>query len=416
MGAVFTVAFAASVVLAVVGTGRGLMRGIVAKAEEALPPDVLTVKPKSANVLMFNVSAPGLDRRTVDRIRALPGVGFVAPQMALKMPLRANGTVMGQTAETDCFVVGVEGAAVADSINSGMSFDDPADTRPDDNHETAPIPVVIPRIFLDMYNQAYAESVGLPKINEDFMKGKHFTLVLGGSVLLGEAGNPTRKARWLKCRIVGMTSNPSYMRAGLMIPLSRAESLNAWWSGAPADRYSSAFVKVRDTQEADAVARSIRRMDLVVESQNEFLGKIRFASRAATAMGAVFAAIVVAIGAVGILNTFALIMAERREEVLLLRAVGATRRRVMALYGSEAAVIGLAGGTLAAAVCGTALWLVDRRIASATADWAAYIPRQVFAVTPAMLGAVVAGAVVAGLMAAGPAILRVTTRGGGEGA
>jgi len=69
--------------------------------------------------------------------------------------------------------------------------------------------------------------------------------------------------------------------------------------------------------------------------------------------------------AVNIGNTFALIMLERRGEIGLLRAVGATRRATMGLLLAESVVLGLAGGAIGSG----AAWVTARLVNQALARW-----------------------------------------------
>ena len=63
-----------------------------------------------------------------------------------------------------------------------------------------------------------------------------------------------------------------------------------------------------------------------------------------TTMLLVFAGVSVVVGSFVIWNTFNVLVAQRRREVALLRAVGATRRQVLAGVLIEAGVIGLVSG------------------------------------------------------------------------
>lgn len=404
LGTILVVAFAAAVVTAVAAVSFGFLRGMVEKAEAALPPDILTVKPKSMDISFLSLTAGGLTPQAVSRIEKLPGVEWVSPQLALRMPLRASGSVLGQSAETDAVVVGVGPEVVRDDLFPGYDFNDPPDLGEDNDHSTAPVPTVVPRFFLDMYNLAYAESVGLPKINESFLRGKDITLHLGETYLLGSTGNEGGKTRQVTLRVVGLTSNPSLM-SGIMIPLSRAESLNEWYTGKKTRNYNAAHVKVAEPSRFDEITSAIRSMDLIVESQRERLDQIRFVARAGSVTVGAFAAVILVIAAVSILNTFALIMNERRGEVGLLRAVGGTRRTVTALYAAEAAAVGLLGGLAGALVSGLLLSLLDRKILSSLPQ-VTFLPERLFAVTPSLLFLCAFGVAVVCLAAALPVIRR----------
>ena len=60
----------------------------------------------------------------------------------------------------------------------------------------------------------------------------------------------------------------------------------------------------------------------------------------------VFAGVSVVVGSFVIWNTFNVLVAQRRREVALLRAVGATRRQVQLLFLTEAAALATLGGAL----------------------------------------------------------------------
>ena len=60
----------------------------------------------------------------------------------------------------------------------------------------------------------------------------------------------------------------------------------------------------------------------------------------------VFAGVSVVVGSFVIWNTFNVLVAQRRREVALLRAVGATRRQVLAGVLVEAGVVGVVSGVI----------------------------------------------------------------------
>src|SRR5690606_14823335 len=115
---------------------------------------------------------------------------------AARFPLRAEGYLMGQGLSTDAVVHGVPRQLVADALSDDVSW----------STQTLGVntwPVVGSQYFLDLYNLGYARSAGLPLIDEDFVLGKHFDLVLGENTIgLGRTEEPVRR---LRLRIVGMT-------------------------------------------------------------------------------------------------------------------------------------------------------------------------------------------------------------------
>lgn len=393
---VLVIAFAVAVVMVVVALGFGFVRGIVVKAREAFPPTVLMVKPRTLNVSILSFNTGVINDRVLESVRKMPGVEYAAPQLALKMPLRAEGEVMGQTAETDALVVGIGPEVVKSDVRSGFKFDY-------DETSTEPVPCIVPNLFLDMYNLAYAESMSLPKINDNFAMGKTFKLMMGETYLFGDAGNNTGKKMEVKCRIVGLSPNPS-LKAGVLIPLRYAQEFNRWYTGKDASSYSAMHVKVAEVSQVDGATSAIVAMNLVVDNPKSDLEKFQFVAGAAGAILALFALAIAAIAAVGIFNTFSLIMSQRRGEAGLMRAVGATRRVVAGLYLLEVGAIGFCGGILGALFSSALLRWADGEILGRLPK-VSFLPEHLFATSPLIAFGCVLGAIALSVAATLPVII-----------
>lgn len=393
--AVFVITFTVCVVMVVGALSLGFLGGVIRKAEEVFPPGMLMVRPRSLNVSVLSLNTAAITSHTVEAVRKLDGVEYVAPQLALKMPMRAEGEVLGQGASTDALVVGIDPIVVKEELRKGMRFEYEADT-------SAPIPCVMPRYFLDMYNLAYSESLGLPKINETFAMGKTFELHLGESIITGE-GN---KMRTVTCKIVGLTPNPSLF-VGALIPLRNAEELNRWYTGKQTAEYTAMHVRVRNLAKIDEITSRIESMKLTVESQRQLFERLQFLARAIGLLSAVFAMVIALIAAVSVFNTFSLIMTQRRGEVGLLRAVGGTRNEVTTIYMAEAALIGLISGILGVSASWGVLRWADQE-AIKLLPRVSFLPEQLFALDWRMAVACIAGAAVFSLLATLPVILKTT--------
>src|SRR5690606_2775145 len=108
----------------------------------------------------------------------------------------------------DAVFIGVNGELMKGAVREGYTFSF-------DETTSQPIPVIVPQLFLDMYNLGYADGVGFPKINEEFLIGKRFTLELGENYITGAT---TGKKQVLICQIVGLSADSSLI-AGVYIPL-----------------------------------------------------------------------------------------------------------------------------------------------------------------------------------------------------
>jgi ABC-type lipoprotein release transport system permease subunit len=399
LSAVLVIAFTVGVVLAVASLCNGFLRGVVQKAAEIFPPSVLMVKPKTLNVAMLSFNAAYIDKQVIDKIRTMPGVESARAQLSMKMPLSMEVEIYGQHAETDGVVVGVEPETVLDDVEPRYSFQYDADS-------TQPVPAVMPRFLLDMNNLAYADSVGLPKINENFILGHDFVLHIGTTIFMGAGGN--NKATDVHCKVVGLSSNPSLV-AGIYIPLKHAEELNKWFTGKETETYTALQVSVKDLDKLDEVTSSIAAMNLQVEGNKQTFETIRFTTRAAGIVIALFATVIVIIAIVSIVNMFSLILVQRSGEAALMQAVGGTRRLISGLYGAETLVLGFAGGLLGVLITLPLLRFLDRRVLGALPNYA-FLPPRLFAASGWLALLCIVGATLVSLLAVLPTVTRTVKR------
>lgn len=347
--AVFVIAFAVLVALAVTAISTGLLKGLQQRAADLFPPTVMMVKPKTVSLAMLAFNTAVIDQAAVDKIQDLPGVAKVEPQLSLRVPLRMEVEIAGQYAVTDAVVIGVEPSTLASSVRIGTTFAY--------NEATSqPIPCLVPRLLLDMYNLAYADSIGFPKINEDFLIGKKFTMDLGQTYLAGGAGGKQTK---MLCQVVGMVSDASLV-PGVYMPIEYAREINRWYTGNDDQPYTALRVIIDNPLQVDSVTGALSGMGLMVEGNRWAYDSITAAIRISTLLLYTFAVIILIVTTFSILNLFSLIMAHRTGEMRLFLAVGATRRSLRWLYFSEALAIALAGAIAGGCVAFFALRGIER--------------------------------------------------------
>jgi putative ABC transport system permease protein len=85
-------------------------------------------------------------------------------------------------------------------------------------------------------------------------------------------------------------------------------------------------------------------------------------------------AVALLVGAVGVANIMIISVLERRSEIGLRRALGATKAHIRTQFLSEAVLLGLLGGTV-----GVALGAASTAIYAHTKHWATDIPTQAWA-------------------------------------
>jgi len=399
--------------------GAGVKRVVLG---EIFPIDKLEVVPKTLDVdlgpLKMGLGADDLDQAAVERLRAIPGVRGAYPKMKLTVPAIATGgeKLLGRPFATELVADGIDPALVAGDVAPGYEFrdfEDPADPRNtaarvpctadtacpahqycEDLPKGAPlttprvclpyIPVLISNHLHELYNGSIARAHGLPRINPEFAIGITGKLWFGESMISKATGTPIRRRGML----VGFSARA--MTIGATLPIGYVKRMNVAFGGPEAaTRYHSVLLEV-DKDRITAVAGAVSAAGFSLEDTG--------AERAGL-MIAVFmlvfgliGATIVGIAAVNIMHTFFMIIYERKREIGILRAVGASRADIRRLILGEAAAVGLATGTLGV---GTALAFA-RLCDFVSARWLPdfpYKPASYFSFSPALVGAALGFAV-----------------------
>ena len=340
--AVLAIAIGIGIFHLVTALAFALRSQVLEKIEAIFPEHTLLVRAPSIELgpLAFSPGAlvPRITPQAIAMIRDVPGVLAVYPMLPLQVPALATGNLMGYSGSTDVAVYGVPPELIKPEVTGrrGFYYADPAQ---------APVPVVVSRYFVDLFNLGLAESQGLPKLTDKAVIGRQFELVLGASLLDIEEGASTASQRRVRAEVVGLTRNPNLL--AIAIPLEYVREFNRWYHGPDVkEQYVQAQVALASTEAYDVVAKEIEGLGLEVEGRRETAQRLRLAVNGAVFVLMLFGLAVLAMALVNIINTFSLIMLERRGELGLLRAVGATRSGATSLLLLESSLIGLTGGLL----------------------------------------------------------------------
>lgn len=231
-----------------------------------------------------------------------------------------------------------------------------------------PLPAVINPLLLEVFNSDMARSLGAAPVGSlAVLYGIRFHVAFGDSFFTQDAART--KQAYKQAQVVGFSRKAPEL--GVSLPLSIVQHWNGRLRGEdPAGAFDAVLV---ETAGNEAVPRVIA----AAEDLGFSLSRKSRAARTAgaviffTALGLVLLALVVlAVAAVQIAQTFAMLVHERRKEIAILRALGATGVEVSVLVLGEAAVLGLAGG-----VAGVVLaWLAAAAVDAAAQQWLANVP------------------------------------------
>lgn len=334
-----------------------------------------------------------LDDQIVRQLAARPEAARVLPRMSLGFPAFGAGSFNGAelAVEIGGAADGIDPSYVVDDAGLGAKehaffadvfrdWDAPGAPRtapagaactppPPDGASTCPrpdryycdradrtchhrVPVVLSPTMLELYNSEFAKSHGTPLIDSDFAKfiiaqgglGRmRFQIRLGVSVFGAGAGG-SGKQREIEAVVVGIS--PKAKRIGMTVPLGYIQRWNREFVGQEAsETYSSIVVTLRDHDRLAFFAQWLQdELDLRIEdSLGEKFATAVFVIRLVLVL---ISLLIIGISAINIAHNFFMQVTERRRELGLLRAVGATAADVQLIVLGEAGLIGLLGGLL----------------------------------------------------------------------
>ncbi len=184
----------------------------------------------------------------------------------------------------------------------------------------------------------------------------------------------------------------------ITVPLGYVKRWNKRYAGTEqAARYSSVVMVVDSKEEITPLAAHAKELGFdLAASEGE---KVGLFITLATVLFTLISVIIITIAAINISHTFMMLISERRREIGVLRAVGASRRHIRLVVLGEAAVVGLISGVLGVLLALAAGWGCDWYSASRIPDFP-FKPETYFIFSPALLGMSVAFAVIFSLVGA----------------
>ena len=167
-------------------------------------------------------------------------------------------------------------------------------------------------------------------------------------------------SREQKLKIVGVSDlDPESMRgptrARVFLPLKLAESLHVMQptdlrevsrgaSDQPA--YSSISVRVKNPSQIQSVEDAIKKMGFTTFSIVDASRSLQQVFKVLYAFLGIFGSLALAVASIGIVNTLVMAILERRREIGIMKAIGASDADVRKLFFAEAGAMGIFGGVI----------------------------------------------------------------------
>jgi putative ABC transport system permease protein len=335
--------------------------------------------------LLFSSTPPGIEPDDVEALRAVPGVKNVYPKLKLAFPSSARGgkELFGYDVGTSEMIAdGIDPLLVKDELSQAgaagaVAFEDPL-AKPGPSCEndggctapqyceiasgakagkcSDPVPALVSRYMVEIFDKSIAPAHRLPPIGQTLLSRAHgvtFSMRLGES-LLGKSkqGSP----RTVRARIAGISKRS--IDLGLTVPLAVAARWNEEFAGrAAATRFSSVIVEVGSNSDTSAAlaagaARKLAPKDTRARDVSVLI-------TGTMGLLALVAAVIFLVSASNIAYTFRVLVTERRSEIALYRAVGASGGDMRAWMLSLALVVGVAGGAVGLGVARLLAFFAD---------------------------------------------------------
>ena len=335
--------------------GAGLRR-VVGEVFPVSTREVEAVVPQLA--IGSLLGEPKIDDATAERLRKLRGVAAVYPKMSLRIPAvtRYNGMFFGREIHMGLEIVATGLMPELIGQDARMPFDDPGEGKP--------IPVVVNRRLLELYNKVFAPQRGLPRLTESMLIGFQIPVELGRSYV---AGKTLPNAQEGSLQLVGFSDRATL--AGVSLPLAAVKRINQRF-GADGETYSSVLIRAQNPDDVSDLAAAVKKLGLEIdETERSRALQIGAAVELVTLALSLLAALITCLAAVNTMQAFYASVRERTREIGVLRAVGATRGDVAAVVLAEAAATGLGGGLVGVGLARVVAALLDRAARTGLPDF-----------------------------------------------
>jgi putative ABC transport system permease protein len=239
-------------------------------------------------------------------------------------------------------------------------------TKPGEEDEIPVAELAKPLLGQDL-TMRYAQRIPAPSSNEEGAPAKAGQPAEG----LSDAAYSVL-SREQKLKIVGISDlDPDSMRgaarARVFLPLKLAEDLHVMQPSDLRDSmrgfnkqpsYSTISVRVKNPKQVEAVEQAVKKLGFNTFSILDATRSLRQFFAVLDLFLGIFGSLALAVASIGIVNTLVMAILERRREIGIMKAIGASDGDVKKLFFAEAGAMGVLGG-----VVGVVLgWLIGHVI------------------------------------------------------
>ncbi|PIV28967.1 MAG: hypothetical protein COS36_00300 [Candidatus Altarchaeum sp. CG03_land_8_20_14_0_80_32_618] len=281
------IAIGVALLLSLVSISEGMNKMISSFGEGMV--GIITVLPEGKS--LFTSTGGQLSRNFVDDMKNFEGVDYVIPYYGILLP------------DMTSYVMGVPVDKVGEMVGEKIKIKDGRMIDEGDKDERV-------AIIGSTYSNYKNTNTG-DKIN---ILGKDFEVI--GKLEEGNSG-----------------------AGDIMVPIDALQEISK------TDKLTVIFVRVSDVERTEEIAEDIKStLGVEAETSKDLVRKFSDVSSQIGFMAYVVGGISALIGGIGIANTMFMNVSERRREIGIMKAIGATKNMILKQFLQEAIILGLIGG------------------------------------------------------------------------
>jgi len=375
---IISIAIGVASIVVFLGLSNGIQTATFKEMEKGSPLTQITVHPntnKSGVISLLNTSGGNrLDKSAIDKISSISGVKKVYPEIQFNEFASLEAGVFGFSFLTDAMLFGLPEEFLKEDIQGCTEI--PCPTWHTDK---SPYPTIIPRKLLDMYNFALAIPQGLPLLSEKNLIGKKIILYPKYSTFFPEASHKTEE---IELKVVGFSDKVNLI--GVTLPYEFIQDLNKKYNSTIEEQYLEFFVVTNSPEVTATVAKQIEDLGYSANYLQKNLQEVEAKFKYLSISLGIISLIILISSTIAIMSTFLAVAMERKREIGLLRAVGATKTHIKMLILYEAGIIGIAGSILGIIVGYLSSMIFDH-FAISQLSTTTFTPGTIFAITPLLV-------------------------------
>lgn len=356
------IAFSIAAVFILFSLKLGIEQTLWQSAERKNPLSEITVFGESGGLFLKILGATEQKKLTPEvagEIRKMPHVTAVFPHLVFNDLASIEVEILGQTLRSDSLIFGLPREIVEQDIPSEIAW----------SGTDKPIPVVISRKLIDLYNLSLAPGAGLPQISEETFKGKNIKIFPGYSSFLG---GETKEI--LEGRIVGFSDRVDL--TGITVPMEVIKG--------KVEVYNKLFVTVDSPKNVERVTKLVEEKGFRTTSLQKEFKEVGRSLKYIEIILFVLSATLLITSILLVASNFWSSLLARKAELGILRAIGATKNILALVFILEASVLGSLGGAIGIGL-GTIATKLFQRLLQQSISLSSISVESFFAISPILI-------------------------------